>query len=736
MQVLNNLRRHAFALLVVVLAIIATLLAFWAAERVAQERAALHAEADARQYQRTLQQGINAYLHLTRDFDGYMTVAALPSQRQFETYARTANVLDEYPGLSYIGYVQRDPNPGGADRYPNLFAYPETNRALSVRGLDFAAVPARWTAMQLARDTGLLTATAKHAYMVDPRDIPIVVIFAPVYDAALPSSSAAERRLALRGYVYSILEIEEMIERTMGPQFRERFDLEIYDGALRKENLLYDGDKRPHVLQDPDLPLSRHAEVVVANRNWNLFFFPKAFYANRYRGWAGRTILFFGLVASVALGLLADNWTRRQRRIAQKRSEELRFEEVFERHPSAVFALDARGRFVNANTQALRELKVDKAALNGKPIDVFVVGEEQSKLKHNFEKVLEGHSVSYDTTFVDAGGHRIEASITLLAMLQGDHVAGVLGIAENVTERKLNEWRLRESKQMLKLVINNIPQRVFWKDTQLNYLGCNEAFSSDAGLATPEEIIGKSDFDLMWNASADAYRSDDLATITRNEARINYEERQVRDDGTETWLRTSKIPLSGMDGRTVGLLGLYEDITEQKLLERQLTELAHYDSLTGLANRASFYHHLELVSFRTRRRPSLVALLYLDLDKFKSVNDSYGHDVGDSLLKAFALRIKAAVRDTDMAARLGGDEFAVLLEDLPDRSSAISVATKLLATMEVPFPAEGIELMSGTSIGIAFLDPGGPADELVRRADQAMYAAKRSGRGRYFVDAG
>jgi diguanylate cyclase (GGDEF)-like protein/PAS domain S-box-containing protein len=731
MHILNNLRRHAFALVVVVLTIIATLLAFGAAERVAEERAMLHAEADARQYERTLQQGINAYLHLTRDVGGYMTVASLPSQRQFETYARTIDVLGEYPGLSYIGYLRREPHPGGLERYPNLFSYPETSRAISARGLDFATVPARWAAMQLARDT----ATAMHPYMIDPRDISIIAVFAPVYDPALPSSNAAERRLALRGYVYSVLEIEEMIERTMGPQFRERFDLEIYDGALRKDNLLYDGDKRPHVLQDPDLPLSRHADVVVANRHWNLFFFPKSFYTNRYRGWFGRVILFFGLVASGALGLLADNWTTRQRRLAQKRLDELRFEEVFERHPSAVFALDARGCFVNANTQALLELKVDKAELIGKPIDVFAAGEEQSKLKQNIEQVLEGNSVSYDTAFIDAGGQRMEANITLLPRLQGDRATGVLGIAENVTERKLKEWRLRESKQMLKLVINNIPQRVFWKDTQLNYLGCNEAFCRDAGLATPEEIIGKSDFDLKWNASADAYRADDLATITRNEARINYEERQIRDDGTDSWLRTSKIPLSGMDGRTVGLLGLYEDITERKLLERQLTELAHYDSLTGLANRASFYHHLELVSFRTRRRPSLVALLYLDLDKFKSINDTHGHDVGDSLLKAFALRIKAVVRDTDMAARLGGDEFAVLLEHLPDHSAAVSVATKLLAAMEVPFSAEGIELVSGTSIGIAFLDPGAPAEELVRRADQAMYAAKRSGRGRYVVDA-
>jgi len=757
---MKRVREHAPALAVLLLGCLVTGIGFVAAERVTAQRIALHADADAMQYQHTLQQGINAYIHLSRDLSGYFAAAGVPSQRGFETYARTADVLAEHPGLSYIGYAGRlaradiarfeaaaraaDPaftlqrvGAGAGDVFPYLYTYTRTASSLRARGLDFAAVPERWSAMQQARDSGLSTATARHVYLTDPKKTPIVLVFTPVYDPALPTATVAERRAALRGFVFSVLEIEETIARVMGPGFDRLFDLEIYDGTVAPGNLLYDADKRPHLqLADRDFPLARRAQVTVANRTWQLFFFPKPAYTARYRSPYGAALLLFGLTGSAALSFLTGVWTRRSRQRAHQRREDLRFEAVFEKHPSTVYLLDLQRRFLNANSQALQEFKFDKAALIGKPIADLIVPENNERARSCFEQVLEGQSVSYDSAFIDGAGARVEVSVIMVPIMTEERVTSVLGIAQNITERKMNEWRLKESRRMLSLVINHIPQRVFWKDTQLTYLGANEAFCHDAGLQRPEEIIGKTDFDLLWRANAEAYRRDDAETMGRNEPKINYEERQQRNDGVERWLRTSKIPLSDMDGNIVALLGLYEDITERKLMERQLKEMAHYDSLTGLANRAFFHHHLELVTSRIKRRRALAALLYLDLDNFKSINDAWGHDMGDALLKAFAQRVKAAVRDTDIAARIGGDEFAVLLEDLPDRAAAVSVAGKLVAAMEVPFREGDTDLSAGTSIGVAFLEPGMSGDELVRRADQAMYRAKRGGRSRYVVDDG
>lgn len=758
MMGIKRVREQAPAIAVLVIGCLLTVAGSTAARRLTAERIAVHADADAMQYQHTLQQGINAYIHLSRDLSGYFAAAGVPDQHGFDTYARTAHVPGEYPGLSYIGYAVRlaradlasfeaaarasDPpftlhraSAGGGDLFPYLYAYPHTASSLHARGLDFAAVPQRWSAMQQARDTALSTATARHFYLADPKPTPIVLVFTPVYDPDRPAATVAERRAALRGFVFSVLEIEETIARVMGPGFDKLFDLEIYDGTAAPENLLYDADKRPHLqLADRDLPLARRAQVTVANRTWLLYFFPKPAYAARYQSPYRFGSLLFGLTGSAVLAFLTGVLARRNRQRARQRQEDLRFERVFEKHPSAVYLLDLQRRFVNANSQALDEFKFDKAAVVGRPIGDLIVPENRARAQACFEQVLEGQSVSYDSAFIDGRGARVDVSVIMVPIMTGERVTSVLGIAQNITERKLNEWRRKESRRMLSLVIDHIPQRVFWKDTQLVYLGCNEAFCRDAGLRRPEEIVGKTDFDLSWRANAQAYRHDDAETMRLNQPKINYEERQRRDDGSERWLRTSKVPLTDMDGKIVALLGLYEDITERKLLEQQLKEMAHYDSLTGLANRAFFHHHLELVTLRMKRRRTLAALLYLDLDNFKSINDAWGHDVGDALLKAFAQRIKAAVRDTDIAARIGGDEFAVLLEDLPERAAAVSVAAKLVAAMQAPFQDGATALSAGTSIGVAFLQPGMSGEELIRRADQAMYRAKRGGRSRYVVD--
>ncbi len=127
---------------------------------------------------------------------------------------------------------------------------------------------------------------------------------------------------------------------------------------------------------------------------------------------------------------------------------------------------------------------------------------------------------------------------------------------------------------MLQLVMDTIPVRLFWKDKNFIYLGCNKAFALDAGLNTPEEIVGKNDFELSWKETAPLYRSDDTEIISRNISKINYEEPQVREDGTALWLRTTKIPLQNKQGEIIGLFGSYEDITEKKKAEQALRKMS------------------------------------------------------------------------------------------------------------------------------------------------------------------
>jgi diguanylate cyclase (GGDEF)-like protein/PAS domain S-box-containing protein len=753
----RRLRQNAPAIAVLLVCCLLTLLAFLSEQRHMRERMTLHASADASQFQRTLQQGIDSYLDVNRGLAAHFTAAGEPRAKAFDVYMRTADVMRQNPGLSYIGYVHRveradqarfaqaaildDPEltlrSAGKDpefAYPYLYAYPLDTRSRQAKGLDFSIVPERWTAMQHSRDSGQSTATARHYYVTGAPGVPVILVFTPVYDPALPATTVAERRVALRGFVFSIYHIEQMIERVMGDKFHALFDLEIYDGAVSAETTLYDGDKRAHVLQDPDMAIAHQANVAVAGRVWHLFFYPKAVYSARFASWNGAAILAAGFAAACALSLLMWSWTRRMLARSRQQHDELQFDAAFEHHPSAVFSLDLEGRFVNANAQALSEFKVARADLIGRSAADFVVAEKQEISRARFRLTRNGNAVSYDSTVTDGEGQRVEIGILLIPLKAGSMVTSVLGIGRNITAQKQSEWKLQESRNMLQMVINHIPQRVFWKDTNFAFLGCNEAFAADAGLDHPEQIVGRSDYDLAWRASADGYRKDDADTLASGVAKINFEEQQLREDGTASWLRTSKIPLTDMAGEQVALLCLYEDITERKQLENQLLEMAHYDGLTGLSNRGFFHHQLQLAVSRSRRHGGLLALMYLDIDHFKSINDSFGHACGDALLKAFALRAADVLRETDIFARLGGDEFALLLADLPSRAAAESVAAKLVLAMQTPFELGVCTVTVSSSIGVAFLREEMDSGELLQRADQAMYDAKRGGRNRYQVD--
>lgn len=181
------------------------------------------------------------------------------------------------------------------------------------------------------------------------------------------------------------------------------------------------------------------------------------------------------------------------------------------------------------------------------------------------------------------------------------------------------------------------------------------------------------------------------------------------------------------------MFGTVHDITERKALEDQLAYQAFHDALTGLPNRALLTDRLEHALARAERSESSVAVLFLDLDRFKIVNDSLGHEVGDELLKAVGRRLQRCLRPEDTAARIGGNEFVVLLEDIASASYAVRVAERIIAALRTPFDVAGHEMVVTTSIGIALSSHGHGASDLLRDADVAMYRAKDKGKARYQV---
>lgn len=219
--------------------------------------------------------------------------------------------------------------------------------------------------------------------------------------------------------------------------------------------------------------------------------------------------------------------------------------------------------------------------------------------------------------------------------------------------------------------------------------------------------------------------------ITLHSGRQHDQEyRVVWRDGSVHWLRETGDTIRDAAGRPVRMIGTVRDITEDKAREQRMLHLAFHDELTGLPNRAYFRAQVDDALTRARRAGSLAALAFVDLDKFKPINDSHGHAMGDAVLVALAERLRGAVRASDCVARLGGDEFVVIFENLTHPNEASLLAGKLLAAIRAPLVLDGLRLNLDASIGIALYPRDGEAPEtLIQQADSAMYDAKAAGAG-------
>jgi diguanylate cyclase (GGDEF)-like protein/PAS domain S-box-containing protein len=253
--------------------------------------------------------------------------------------------------------------------------------------------------------------------------------------------------------------------------------------------------------------------------------------------------------------------------------------------------------------------------------------------------------------------------------------------------------------------------------------------------STPLLPLSREWLDRVHPDDAPRLRADIDALLAGTAPRLESEHRLRHADGNWRWMLVRALALRVGDARPLRIAGSMTDISARKRAEEELRRAAMHDALTGLVNRAYFLESLERAVARVQRRPDkTIALLFLDLDRFKQINDSLGHLAGDRLLTSIARRLHACVRPGDVLARLGGDEFAVLLDDLKDASDATRIAERMQEALHAPLRNEESDVVVTASIGIAF----GGADldgheELLRDADLAMYRAKASGKARYEV---
>ncbi|MEQ8492806.1 MAG: EAL domain-containing protein, partial [Gammaproteobacteria bacterium] len=314
-------------------------------------------------------------------------------------------------------------------------------------------------------------------------------------------------------------------------------------------------------------------------------------------------------------------------------------------------------------------------------------------------------------------------------------VARIIGTVTDISALKQAQHAAESSQQFLSLVIDTVPQAIFWQDRSFRYRGCNQRFAELAGVAAPDDLVGLDDHALWWHEATPTFQAEDQALIDGSLPSVRGEQALRLPDGSDKWFETVKVPMRGADGTIIGVLGAVHDITTRRQAEDAARHLACFDPLTGLPNRRDFTARLEASLARARRHRRKGALLFIDLDQFKQINDTLGHSVGDALLQAVAKRLENVTRQEDTVARLGGDEFVVLLPADVDGNSecarhAQRVADKIHATLRQPFQFEHHQFHVTPTIGISlFPDGDKDVDDVLKEADTAMYSGKAAGRG-------
>jgi diguanylate cyclase (GGDEF)-like protein/PAS domain S-box-containing protein len=411
-------------------------------------------------------------------------------------------------------------------------------------------------------------------------------------------------------------------------------------------------------------------------------------------------------------------------------SSEKRLRTIADSIPAMVAYIDKDLRYRFTNEHHRTVMGVEPQAMLGRTMgEIFGQDFADSIGRHN-EAVLRGERVHYEREN-DWDGRKQQLMGDLIPDIAADgSVAGFYMMAVDITERKTAELRQAESEKRLKLLTDNLPVLISYLDHERRIQFVNATYLHWFGV-DPQKLIGRP---LLEGVGVDHYHDAEIHLDRAYRGEIATYEMTAKIKGGLHTLQTTFVPEADANGQVVGIYTLTHDTTHMKKIEERLTQLARIDTLTGIANRLMFEEILHLAIGRVKRNRKPLALAYLDIDHFKSINDSQGHGAGDEVLKEFAARLVHNVRATDTVARLAGDEFIIIFEQVASADEAARLAAKIVEAVRRPFTVAGTQKRITTSIGLALHEGDAEsAPELVARADSALYTAKRNGRDGYAI---
>lgn len=439
-----------------------------------------------------------------------------------------------------------------------------------------------------------------------------------------------------------------------------------------------------------------------------------------------------------ALFAISDAQERHAAERALRESEAM-YRNLVETSNDLIWSLDKEGRWTYLNDAAVRRIWGGSAAeLLGRSALAFVAPEVRDRDQAVFRRILEGEQVqNYETRHVRHDGEPVDLSFNAIPLRDAaGRIIGATGTARDVTRAKQSEAALYESVEKLRLAVD-AADLYYWEWSVVD-----DRFSwgrEPGGLLGARAEAGQAYPDLRALVHPEDRERFEAATRRSRETGDAYfcEFRTTDREGRVSWISARGKVVYGGRGGAERIIGVSQDVSERRRKEEEVEFLAHHDALTGLPNRRLLDDRLRQAVFAAQRHGTRLAVMAIDLDRFKRVNDTLGHEAGDAVLREVASRLAGCVRKADTLARQGGDEFVIVIPDLPPQADCAVVAQKILRTLVPEIRVGGRAFVVGASIGISqFPGDAGDVETLLRNADMAMYRAKELGRNNYRFYAG
>ena len=682
------------------------------------------------------------------------------SREEFRRYVQQLKLSIYNPGIQAIGYSllipagkkQQHINEIRAEGFSDYTIWPTeqrdtysaivfveplspTNRA--VMGYDLQSEAVKKNAAYQARDTATAVMTEKITLLQDKNELPQpgFIIYCPVYKMDMPITTVEQRRHALVGWVYVALRITDLLSYFLQheyPDFSQKIAISLYTATPPNHPELILStlpSEHSHFLADEMIRSSS-----ILGTDWQFHINPLPTYWTKVKSeQSSNVIMGAGIILSLAFAFLSYILSSTHLRVAtalhkaEKANHTLAEQEallraVYDTSSVAVLLISSNGKILYSNQRVAELFHHPYQTLLHSDFYQLITESQQHEFHAAVDKVLrnESDAFSLEQRYQQSDGTAfIGLSNGQPFLDKSGKITGIVIVIEDITERRANEAAM----QLASTVLEASPGGIMVTDSRKRIIAVNPAFSRITGYSA-EEIINQSPGMLSSGQHDDAFYKAMWETIDQ----YGHWEGELINRRKDGQLLPELLSISRVrdkKGNIVNYVGMFLDITERWEAETRIQYLANHDYLTGLPNRMLLVERAGLALTLARRYRRRMAILFIDLDRFKPINDEYGHNVGDHVLKIIAQRLLDIVRESDTVCRQGGDEFVILLPEFTDLDNLEMLAIKLLDEIREPIQVNSYTLSVSASIGIAtYPDNGDSVDSIIQSADTAMYRAK------------